>query len=613
MYDAPDMADPGSLSDIIDVTITLADAEVQRDGFSGVMLVSEHEVGSPARVQTYTGKKADVLAAMVADGFAAGTPAYVQARAVMSQRPAIATIKIGRRDAGDASWTDTLTEIRSEDSDWYGLACDTRDAAEIVEIAEWCGSSGEGQFVLYVAQTKDADVATGDFGNVALTLADDTTLERVALVWHDPEVASGAAYARLVTANKAPFVLDNGQVLNVEVDGGAAQPFTFAATAGTRIGNVAGPYAITDAWHLDVKVNGGATQVITFNTADFIDIGAALIAEVVTLVNADTTGLTASASGGFLLMTSDTKGTGSSIQIVNTSTAGLLTALGLTASTGTGTGDAVNIAATTVAEVVTKLAGLTGAAASAGSGDELGRVVITNSSQKGEWGTLRVTGAVANDALRFSRVLTKGAGTLEDYLDAALLGARLNADLDGIPPSGGQITWDNVVVREVYADALTRVQSNTIRDQNVLTFELRTKARTPGEIHDGRMINGDWIDARTTADWLRLRLVEDFKNGMDQIADSGQKIPYTDVGAKTFIERVVKSRLILASQSGHTVLDLEPPDPAATPPKTTGIVVPSLAQQSTANKAARRWGTVEIYAQLQGALHGVVVHVTLFQ
>ena len=72
MYDAPDMADPGSLSDIIDVTITLADAEVQRDGFSGVMLVSEHEVGSPARVQTYTGKKADVLAAMVADGFTAG-------------------------------------------------------------------------------------------------------------------------------------------------------------------------------------------------------------------------------------------------------------------------------------------------------------------------------------------------------------------------------------------------------------------------------------------------------------------------------------------------------------------------------------------------------------
>ncbi|MEG7973062.1 hypothetical protein, partial [Listeria monocytogenes] len=80
-----------------------------------------------------------------------------------------------------------------------------------------------------------------------------------------------------------------------------------------------------------------------------------------------------------------------------------------------------------------------------------------------------------------------------------------------------------------------------------------------------------------------------------------------------FIERVVKSRLILASQSGHTVLDLEPPDPAATPAKTTGIIVPTLAQQSTANKAARRWGTVEIYAQLQGALHGVVVHVTLFQ
>ena len=607
------MADPGSLSDIIDVTITLADAEVQRDGFSGVMLVSEHVINSPDRVITYTGKKADVLAAMIVDGFVAGDPAYVQARAVMSQRPSIATIKIGRKDAGDASWTEALDAIRVEDSDGYGLACDTRVKAEIIDIAEWCGSSGEGQFVLYVAQSKDTAVLTGDFGNVALELADDTTLERVALVWHDPETASEAAYARVVTANVAPFVLGNAQVLNVEVDGGVAQAFTFAATAGSRVGNVAELYAITDTWHLDVKVDGGATQVITFNTADFVAIGAATLAEVVTLVNADTTGLTAAPSGGFLLMTSDTKGTGSSIQVVNTSTAGLLTALGLTASTGTGTGDAVNIAATTVAEVVTKLAGLTDATASAGSGDELGMVVITNTSQKGEWGTLRVTGAVANDNLRFSRVLVKGVGTLEDYLDAALLGARLNADLDGIPPSGGQITWDNVVVREVYADDLTRVQSTTLRDQNVLTFELRTKTRTPGEIHDGRMINGDWIDARTTADWLRLRLVEDFKRGMDQITDAGQKIPYTDAGARTFIERVVKSRLILANQSGHTVLDLDPPNPAAIPAKSTGIIIPTLAQQSTANKAARRWGTVEIFAELQGALHGVVVHVTLFQ
>ena len=35
------MADPGALADIIDVSISLADAEVQRDGFAGVMLVSE--------------------------------------------------------------------------------------------------------------------------------------------------------------------------------------------------------------------------------------------------------------------------------------------------------------------------------------------------------------------------------------------------------------------------------------------------------------------------------------------------------------------------------------------------------------------------------------------
>ena len=49
------------------------------------------------------------------------------------------------------------------------------------------------------------------------------------------------------------------------------------------------------------------------------------------------------------------------------------------------------------------------------------------------------------------------------------------------------------------------------------------------------------------------------------------------------------------------------------PAKVTGVVIPTLEQQSTANKAARKWGTVEIYVQLQGALHGVIVHITLFQ
>lgn len=608
------MADPSELSDLIDVTITLADAEVQREGFSGIMLVSEHAVLAPARVQTYTGKKNDVLDAMVDDGFLPGSPAYVQARAVLSQRPSLPSIKIGRRDAADGTWAVALDAIRSEDSDWYGLAVDTRDAAEIVEIAEWAGSSAAGEFVLYMAQTKDADVKTASFGNIAEILGDDDELERVAMVWHDPEVASEAAFAVLMSGKTAPFVLDNAQVLNIKVDGGAEQPFTFAAVAGFQLGTGPEQYTFTDGWHLDVQVDGGATQVITFETADFGNIAAADLAEVVILVNADTTGLLATDSGGFLRMTSNTKGTGSKVQIMNTSTAGLLTELGLAAGNGTvGTGDAVNIAATTVAEVVTKLAGLTGATASAGSGDNLGKVVITNTTEKGEWGTLQVTGAAANDGLKFSKAVIKGKGTLEDYLDAAILGARLNSDLDGVPPQGGQITWDNVVVREVYADKLTKPESLAIRDQNVLTFELRTKARTPGEIHDGKMVCGDWIDARTTADWLRLRLTEDFKLGIDSVTDAGQKIPYTNAGARTFIERTIKSRLILSNQSGHTVLDLEPPDPGAVPAKVTGVVIPTLEQQSTANKAARKWGTVEIYVQLQGALHGVIVHITLFQ
>jgi len=598
------VADPTALSDIIDVEVTLQQADVSRDGFAGVMLVSEHAVTSD-RVETYTGSKTEILAAMLDAGHEEAGSAYNMARAVLTQRPALATIKIGRKDAGDASWADALDAIYEEDPDWYGLACDTRDATDIEDIAGWADS----KFALYVAQTLDAHVLTGASGNIAETLA-DADYSRVALLWHDPETASGADFPRLVSGNAQPFALDNGYVLNIEVDGGNAQAFTFAATAGARTGNQAGPYAITNGWHLDVQVDGGSTQVVTFNTADFVDIANATLTEVIALVNGDTTGLTASASGGFLRLTSDTKGTASEIEVMNTSTAGLLTALGHTAGSTTGTGDAANIAQATAAEVVTKLAGLTGAAASAGSGDEAGKVVLTGTT-KGEYGTIRVTGAAANNALRFSRTLTRGDGSLEDYLDCGLLGARLNADLDGIAPSGGQITWDNVVVRGCYADTLTRAQSSTARGAYVNTYELRTRSRTPGEIHDGRMVNGDWIDARTTTDWLWVRLVEDLKSGIDAVSDAGSKIPYTNEGARAYTERTCKARLILAGQSRHIVPDLEPPDPAAG--KVTGLTVPTREQQSTAYEADRRWGDVVIVQELAGALHGVVARITLQQ
>jgi len=598
------VADPTALSDIIDVEVTLQQADVSRDGFAGVMLVSEHAVVA-GRVETYTGSKTEILAAMLDAGHEEAGSAYNMARAVLTQRPALATIKIGRKDAGDASWADALDAIYEEDPDWYGLACDTRDATDIEDIAGWADS----KFALYVAQTLDADVLTGASGNIAETLA-DADYSRVALLWHDPETASGADFPRLVSGNAQPFALDNGYVLNIEVDGGAAQTFTFAATAGARTGNQAGPYNLTNNWHLDIQVDGGATQVVTFQTADFGNIAAATLTEVIALVNGDTTGLTASASGGFLRLTSDTKGTASEIEVMNTSTAGLLTALGHTAGSTSGTGDAANIAQATAAEVVTKLAGLTGAAASAGSGDEAGKVVLTGTT-KGEYGTIRVTGAAANNALRFSRTLTRGDGSLEDYLDCGLLGARLNADLDGIAPSGGQITWDNVVVRGCYADTLTRAQSSTARGAYVNTYELRTRSRTPGEIHDGRMVNGDWIDARTTADWLWVRLVEDLKSGIDAVSDAGSKIPYTNEGARAYIERTCKARLILAGQSGHIVPDLEPPDPAAG--KVTGLTVPTREQQSTAYEADRRWGDVVIVQELAGALHGVVARITLQQ
>ena len=75
-------------------------------------------------------------------------------------------------------------------------------------------------------------------------------------------------------------------------------------------------YVLTNGMTLIVKVDGGAEQTATFNTGDFSDIGAATAAEVFAVLNTDIAGQTASASGGAVVMTSDTTGRESSLEVV---------------------------------------------------------------------------------------------------------------------------------------------------------------------------------------------------------------------------------------------------------------------------------------------------------
>lgn len=76
------------------------------------------------------------------------------------------------------------------------------------------------------------------------------------------------------------------------------------------------PFALAAGLTLDISVDGGTTQTVTFSPGDFVDIFNATALEVATKINSVISGLTASAlSDGRVLLRSDNRGSGSSLQV----------------------------------------------------------------------------------------------------------------------------------------------------------------------------------------------------------------------------------------------------------------------------------------------------------
>lgn len=109
--------------------------------------------------------------------------------------------------------------------------------------------------------------------------------------------------------------------------------YNLSGDAATVTGTVTETFTLVDGNILLIQVDGGASQTVTFNTADFSDINAATAAEVAAVINVDTTGITAADVGGSVQLTSDTEGPTSSILVATGSTAAA--ALGLTGANDT--------------------------------------------------------------------------------------------------------------------------------------------------------------------------------------------------------------------------------------------------------------------------------------
>lgn len=603
---------PADVADLVSSTVTLARASVTRQGMT-ILLLSEHDVGAD-RTATYLGASAVVLAAMVAAGHEAEGDACGQAEASLAQVPAPPGAKIGRKAPGE-SWSAAMAAIDLEDPDWYGVCIAARDDSSIADLSAWVHVAG---FGLFVAQTKSTDVLDGLDGNLLLDLQAAPADKRTALLWHDPEVASGADFPEMISSAGPWDVRPIEGVARTLVVGSQAddeQEVTFPGTRAQRAGvGVSSPYsAFTDGWILSIRIDedlggvglGGEEVQIEITPGAFADLAAPTSAEVLALVSAALGAqATVTVPGDLLTVRSTTYGTASSVRFGAATTAGLATALGITVGITNGTGVGADLAELTPAELVTAAAGTTGMGWTALSDD----TVRMRGTVKGRWGYVRVAGGSANQSIGFARSKVSGAGALEDYADAALLGSALTADLD--LAQTGQITWNGLTLAGISPDKIRRDKSLALRAAYCNTYELRSNAQPDGELHDGRLTCGTFVDNLTTADWMALRVAEDILLDIARKNLSKTKYLFTDASMGAAMSRVVGARILLAGQSGH----FDRPDVKDfAPGKDTGLHVPTLDEVPQALRDVRRWGPIRYRQQIAGAGHGAVAEGILFE
>jgi hypothetical protein len=619
--------DPQQLADIIDVSVTVAEAATAGASFAICMIASTFAI--PAqwaldgwnRQKLYRGDLSSVLEAMEDDGFAVDGTAYRMARAAFRQTPSPNSIVVGRRDAADAGWSAALTAIRTSNSDWYAFAIEDRDDTSVAAASAWA----ETRFVRYFAQNETAAVLAATAGNVLQDLQ-DLEVRRTVYLYHDPSTASALAPAVIRTSTAGPWDVSDvlGGYLNPEIDG-TETSVLLSGAPGSALGK-AGPYALTDAWHLDLSIGGVAQPIVTFLTAQFVSIAAATAAEIGAVIVAaigaskiqagDAAALGLGAAGMLAIRTVK-EGTGQNFAILIGSTAGLVTELAgtMTVAVKTGTGDMADSTAMTAAEVATWLNGepVAGATAAAGVGAWVDYAEIETDST-GEYATARVRGALVNDVLGFPRELTKGIGNDEDYAEVQWMAARVGgAKLDSPRPQG-LVTLDNFRPfndGRMKADVLTDGQRLNVRAQGGNTFELRTAGRRPGEFHFGKAPSGHYVDSLIAADWLTLRILEAIKSGLDTVADAGSQIDFSDVAARVFLLAAIGGVLARAVASGILAdADVTPPDESVG--KVTGLVIPTLAELEAGGPTLERfWSGITFTQQGGRALQGAIVRGTV--
>lgn len=162
-----------SLDSIINITVVDETGAVAQTGFGVPIFIATHSVWQD-RIRFYTD-----LTSVADDGFTTSSKAYLAAQSYFSQTPCPPKIAIGRKDAADTNWADTINAIAEVDNSWYAVATDDHTADSIVEVSDTVNAMTK----IYGYSTDDADAKDPTKDTDAFSLLSKKAAKRSFGLW----------------------------------------------------------------------------------------------------------------------------------------------------------------------------------------------------------------------------------------------------------------------------------------------------------------------------------------------------------------------------------------------------------------------------------------------
>lgn len=128
------------LDRIVSVTISRDTQTVSRAGFGIPAIISEF---STAKTNTVFDRHRFYASIQeeTDDGWLSTDREYKASQIIFSQNPKVERLMIGRKDTGDASWTDALAAIKVANDDWYTFGIIATKTMKIVFDADFVASN----------------------------------------------------------------------------------------------------------------------------------------------------------------------------------------------------------------------------------------------------------------------------------------------------------------------------------------------------------------------------------------------------------------------------------------------------------------------------------------